>query len=47
MGTRRGKEWERDKIGVWHEQIWMFSQAAIYKVDNKALLCTGPVFSIL
>ena len=46
MVTKRGKEWGRDKIGVWDEQILIFSQAAIYKIDNKALLYSTELSSI-
>ena len=34
MVTKGEKAWERDKLGVWDQQI----QTTIYKTDNKDLL---------
>ena len=46
MVTKGEREWERDKLGVWNEQL----QSTVYKIDKQipiAYITEETIFNIL
>jgi len=46
MVTKGKREWERDKLGVWNEQL----QSTVYKIDKQspiAYITEETIFNIL
>ena len=46
MVTKGEREWERDKLGVWNEQL----QSTVYKIDKQSpivYITEGTIFNIL